>query len=397
MNTLVAMCALGAEKILANEIKQLGYKTCGNAPGRVTFLSDDAGLYKTNLCLRTADRVYLQLGSFPAQDFDQLFDGVERIQWQDYFKKDTRVIVDKVRVYKSKLSSEHSIQGMTHKAIYTKLGKIWNMSVLPESGDEADVRVYMEKDTALILLDLSGDPLHKRGYRTEGGTAPIRETLASVLIQIMCWRRKTPLHDAFCGSGTIPIEAALYAYNVAPGFGRHFALENLAIFNQQQAVETKKQEAAKIRPDALARITGTDIDANAIERARVNAEHACVTAGRALQLAGSDARVQRPDFEVADFKELKAPYDEGLILSNLPYGERLGDEKEAEELYKTMPLLFTEFPGWEMGFITSHKNFEQALGMRANTIKELKSGNLDTIFYTFEAENSAGKKSSSIN
>jgi putative N6-adenine-specific DNA methylase len=392
MNTLVALCALGAEKILANEIKQLGYKTCGNAPGRVTFLADDAGLYKTNLCLRTADRVYLQLGSFPAQDFDQLFEGVEHIQWQDYFKKDTRVIVDKVRVYKSQLSSEHSIQGITHKAIYTKLGKIWNMSVLPESGAEANVRVYMEKDTALILLDLSGDPLHKRGYRTEGGTAPIRETLAAVLIQIMCWRRKTPLHDAFCGSGTIPIEAALYAYNVAPGFGRRFAIEDLAVYNQQKAVETKKEEAAKIRPDAVARITGTDIDKNAIERARVNAEHACVTAGRALQLVGSDARVQRPDFDVADFSELKAPYDEGLILSNLPYGERLGDEKEAEELYKSMPSLFAEFPGWEMGFITSHEYFEQSLGMRANTKKELKSGNLDTIFYRYDAGRYTAKK-----
>ncbi len=392
MITLVALCALGAEKILANEIKLLGYKTCGNAPGRVSFFSDDAGLYKTNLCLRTADRVYLQLGSFPAQDFDELFDGVEHIQWQDYFKKDTRVIVDKVRVYKSKLSSEHSIQGITHKAIYTKLGRIWNMSVLPESGAEANVRVYMEKDTALILLDLSGDPLHKRGYRTEGGPAPIRETLAAVLIQIMCWRRKTPLHDAFCGSGTIPIEAALYAYNVAPGFGRKFAVENLAVYNQQKAVETKKEEAAKIRPDAVARITGTDIDKNAIERARINAEHACVTAGRALQLVGSDARVQRPDFEIADFKELKAPYDEGLILSNLPYGERLGDQTEAEELYKTMPCLFTEFPGWEMGFITSHEAFEQSLGKRADQKKELKSGNLDTIFYRFDAGKIGTKK-----
>ncbi len=393
MNTLVALCALGAEKILANELKVLGYKTCGNAPGRVSFLSDDAGLYKTNLCLRTADRVYLQLGSFFAQDFDRLFDEVERIQWQDYFKKDTRVVVDKVRVYKSQLSSEHSIQSLVHKAIYTKLGKIWNMSVMPESGAEANVRVYMENDTALILLDLSGDPLHKRGYRTEGGPAPIRETLAAVLIQIMCWRRKTPFHDAFCGSGTIPIEAALFAYNIAPGFGRKFALENLAIYNRQEALEIKKEEAAKIRPDALARITGTDIDKTAIERARINAEHACVTAGRALQLIGSDEKIQRPDFEVADFKELTAPYEEGLILSNLPFGERLGDEQEAKNLYKTMPSLFTAFPGWEMGFITSHAYFEQFLGIKAHNKKELKSGNLNTFFYRFTINTSTAKKS----
>ena len=383
MITLTALCAIGAEKILANEIKMLGYKPCGNAPGRVNFSCDEDGMFRANLCLRTADRVYLNAETFHAENFDDLFDGVNAIPWQDYFKKDSRVVIDKVRTHKSRLSSEHSVQGVVHKALYKKLGSIWHMEVLPETGFQSDVRVYIEKDEVTILLDLSGDPLNKRGYRTSGGTAPLRETTAAVLLQLFCWRRKTPLHDAFCGSGTIPIEAALYAYNVAPGFGRHFALENLPIFNQEQAVEIKKKEAEKIRPECEARITGTDIDPDAIARARLNAEHACVTAGRALQLIGSDARIQRPDFEQADFMELTAPYDKGLIISNPPYGERLGDAAQANALYREMSELFNAFPGWDFGFITPHGNFENSIGKAANSVKDIKCGNLDNKFYMY--------------
>ena len=383
MNNLVALCAIGAEKILANEIKFLGYKTTGNAPGRVFFTCDDDGLFRSNLCLRTADRIYLQMASFYAEDFDQFFDGVNKINWQDFFKKDVRVVVDKVRTNKSKLNSEHAIQAMALKSIYSKLQDVWHMSIMPESGERNDVRIYIEENKVSVMLDLSGDPLHKRGYRTDIGLAPIRETTACVLLQMMLWRRKTPLHDPFCGSGTIATEAALYAYNVAPGFGRHFSLENLAIFDRAKADEIRCKEAEKIRPDATARITGTDIDPAAVERSRKNAEHACVTAGRALQMIGSDARIPRPDFDVADFKDIKAPYEEGLLLGNPPYGERLGDAEEAEKLYSEMHSLFTDFSGWDMGFITSNENFETALGKKANSVKPLKSGNLDTKFYIF--------------
>jgi putative N6-adenine-specific DNA methylase len=391
MNTLVALCAVGAEKILGNEIKQLGYKLTDNAPGRVSFLGDDDALFRANLCLRTADRVYLQLASYPAGDFDELFDGAYDIEWQDYFKKDTRVVVDKVRTYRSKLNSEHSIQGMVHKAIYKKLGEKWHMTTLPETGDEEDVRVYIDENTAFILLDLSGLPLHKRGYRTDGGIAPLRETTAAVMLQEMTWRRKTPLHDPFCGSGTIAIEAALYAYNVAPGFGRRFAIETLPIFNQQKAVEMKKAEAAKIRTDVEVRITGSDIDDAAIKRAQENAEHACVMAGRALQLIGRDDRIPRPDFIQSDFEELHAPYTEGLLLCNPPYGERLGDETDAEALYKKMGSLWTTFSGWEMGVITSNKKFQECFGHYATLLKDLKAGNLDTCFYMYFNKTETGK------
>lgn len=383
MNIYVALCAIGAEKILGNELKTLGYRLVSNAPGRVAFSGDDDAMYRANYCLRTSDRVYIQAARYNAEDFDQLFDGCYAVNWQDYFKKGVRVVVDKVRTYKSRLNSEHSIQGMIQKAIYKKLGDVWRMTTLPESGEPSDVRVYIENNVATILLDTSGEALHKRGYRTEGGSAPLRETTAAVLLQEMMWRRKTPLHDPFCGSGTIVIEAALYAHNVAPGLGRRFAYENLAIYNQQRAVELKKLEAEKIRTDVECRITGSDLDPAQIERARLNAEHACVMAGRALQMIGSDAKVERPDFIISDYSELKAPYESGLILCNPPYGERLGDEQEAQTLYTGMQSLFVDFPSWNMGIITNQKSFQDCIGKKAAKTKNLKAGNLDTTLYIY--------------
>lgn len=383
MNTLVALCAIGAEKILGNEIKHLGYKLEGNAPGRVAFYGDDDALYRTNLCLRTSDRVYLQMAKYHAEDFDELFDGVYNVNWQDFYRKDVHVIVDKVRTYKSKLNSEHSIQGMVQKAIYKKLGEKWHITTLPESGQDSDVRVYIDNNEVLVLLDLSGLPLHKRGYRTDGGIAPLRETTASAMLQMMMWRRKTPLHDPFCGSGTIAIETALYAHNIAPGFGRRFALENLSIYNKDRATKIRRAEAELIRTDVETRITGSDIDSAAVERAKLNAEHACVAAGRALQEIGSDARIVRPDFVQADFTELEAPYESGLLLCNPPYGERIGDEEEAEKLYKRMSCLFTNFPDWELGVITSHNKFQDSIGKHASLLKDLKAGNLETKFYMY--------------
>ena len=383
MNTLVALCAIGAEKILGNEIKHLGYKLAGNAPGRVSFYGDDDSLFKANLCLRTADRIFLQLASYDACNFDELFDGAYNINWQDFLKKDSKIVVDKVRSNKSKLNSEHSIQTMVHKAIYSKLGDIWHMSSLPETGEQSDIRIYLDENKVLILLDLSGLPLHKRGYRVDGGTAPLRETTAAALLQQMLWRRKTPLHDPFCGSGTIAIEATLYAFNVAPGFGRRFALENLPIYNKENAERIRQEEAEKIRTDVEVRITGSDIDSKAVERAKKNAEYACVMAGRALKSIGISTHIQRPDFIQADFKDLSAPYDEGLILCNPPYGERLGNEEEAAELYQQMDSLWQEFPNWDLGIITSNPDFQKNFNHQANSIKKIKAGNLDTSFYIY--------------
>ena len=385
MITYVALCAIGAEKILGNELKHLGYKLDGNAPGRVRFVADEDALYRSNICLRTADRVYIELAKYRADNFDDLFDGSYKISWQDYLKKDSYVVVDKVRVHKSKLNSEHTIQSMIQKSIYTKLGDIWRISNFPETGDRFDIRVYLDEDTVSIMLDTSGEALHKRGYRTDGGTAPLRETTAAVLLQEMMWRRKLPLHDPFCGSGTIVIEAALYAHDIAPGLGRGFAFEGFANFNRKRFHEIRREEASKIRTDVECRIAGSDIDPAAVERAKQNAEYACVAAGRALQMIGSDAKIQRPEFTVSSFEDLTPSYETGLLLCNPPYGERLGDEAEAKKLYFDMGLLFDHFANWKMGVITSQKSFEENLGHKASKVKAIKAGNLDTQFYMFDS------------
>lgn len=415
MITLVAPCAIGAEKILSNELRQLEFTPISTAIGRVVFTMEKAdtkvsdnplsldshnpviqdsvdeqelrALYQSNYKLRTADRVYLQLATIPCRDFNDLFEGVRAIRWQDWFKRDVRVVVDKVRIKSSILSSEHSIQSVVHKAMYDCLGKAWGMELLPETGKTAIVRVYIENNVASILLDLSGMPLHRRGYRTTGGEAPIRETLAAILLHLMQWRRKTPLHDAFCGSGTIPIEAAMYAHNIAPGLGRNFALEDLLPFADGSSVKMMEDEradaASRIVTDCLVRVTGSDISPQAITAAQANAERACVIAGKALQKAGIDARIPRPDFTVSDFKDLAAPYEKGLLLSNPPYGERIGDRGSAKELYSSMHSLFLDFPGWDYGFITNHEEFEVAIGKKATKIRNLKSGNLETRFYIY--------------
>ncbi len=384
MNTYVALCAVGAEKILGNEIKLLGYKLAGNAPGRVSFEGDDDVIYRANFCLRTADRVYIQMASYDAPDFDALFDGCYAAPWQDCLRLNSRVRVDKVRTYRSALESEHAVQGMIQKAIYQKLGDKYNVSSMPESGAECDVRVYLENDRAHLLLDTSGEPLHKRGYRTAGVLAPIRETTAAVLLQELFWKRKLPLHDPFCGSGTIPIEAFLFAHDVAPGLGRSFAYENLKIYEADRALQIKKELAAKIRTDVLCRISGSDVDPDAVRKAQKNAEHAAVMAGRALQLIGSDAKLERPVFTVGDVAGVKAPCDDpGVLLCNPPYGERMGDEKEASDLYARMSALFDNFPGWSVGVITSKKGFQKDIGRYAERLKSIKAGNLDTTLYIY--------------
>ncbi|MDR1786317.1 MAG: class I SAM-dependent RNA methyltransferase [Spirochaetaceae bacterium] len=384
-----ALCAIGAEKVLGNELKQLGFtlsapETHGGYAGRVRFsVPAWEDLYRANLCLRTADRVFLEAASFRAEDFDSLYEGTYRADWQDFFKKNVRVTVDKVRTHGSRLASEHSVQTVVHKALSKKLCDSFRMVNLPESGAEQAVRVYVDNGLVTLGVDTSGEALHKRGYRTQGGDAPLRETLAAVLLHLALWRRKLPLHDPFCGSGTIPCEALLYAYNAPPGIGRSFALENLAFFDRRRAEDVRRREAEKIRSDWVVRITGSDIDPNAVEAARGNAERACVTIGRALQLTGRDGRIERPRFTPEDFSSLKAPWEEGVLLGNPPYGERMGGPEAAEEVYRTMGVLFDTFPGWKKGFITSHGDFEKAIGRRAGQTWALKSGKLDTYFYFF--------------
>ena len=383
MINLVALCAIGVEKILGNEIKLLGYTLKAQEPGRVYFEGTEDALYTANLWLRTADRVLLQMAEFECLNFDSLYEGIFNVNWQDYFNKNVKVVIEKVRIHSSKLNSQRTVQSMAQKAIYAKLGKEWSMETLPESGEKAEVRLYLTKDRMLVLLDLSGEPLNRRGYRTSRGEAPIRETLAAALLQKAVWRRKTPLHDPFCGSGTFVAEAALYACNVAPGIARNFSVEALKIFENKKSSEIWKKAVSEIRTDCVYRITGSDIAPDAVMRAKMNVEHALVAAGRALQKIGSDAKLIRPEFVQSDFADLQAPFEKGLLITNPPYGERIGDREQAIELYKKMSSLKESFPNWQLGVITSFEDFTKYFGIREEKRTAIREGNIPTWFYLF--------------
>lgn len=386
MSNYVALCAVGAEKILGNELRRMGCSIIsrGGDAGRVLFTGDADTMYLANMALRTSDRVALCVADGIARDFDSLFELCRAVAWQDFFRKDVRVVVDKVRCHKSALRSERTVQSVIQKAIYTKLGDVWHMRVLPETGAEATVRVYLDSDEALILLDTTGEPLHKRGYRRQGGAAPLRETLAATCLLELLWKRKAPLRDLFCGSGTIALEALLYAHDIAPGIARDFAYKTLSIYSADTERKTRRELANRVRYDVSCDIMGSDIDPRAVHLSGENARRLCDVYGAALADAGAPGRIAIPRFIARDFRAARADCPSGCILSNPPYGERLGDEEAAEALYGEMSALRENFPGWEMGFLSCVKTFEERFGSAASVAKSLRAGNLDTTLYIYK-------------
>jgi putative N6-adenine-specific DNA methylase len=272
----VALCAVGAEKILSNEIKKIA--SIYNVPlrvresyfGKVRFETDMRGLYFTLIGLRVADRVLLELASYQAVDFDALFEGASGIELENYIPRGTGIVIDKVRTRGSKLFAEKTIQAMTHKALAGRLCSRYNIERLPESEFSAQIRIFIDRDRVSILLDLCGEPLYKRGWRLGGGIAPLRETTAAALILSTGWKRKYPLHDPFCGSGTIAIEAALYAYNIAPGLARRFSIDNLLIADKKIEDEARDVYRRSIDLSYTVRIKGSDTDNGAVETAKKN-------------------------------------------------------------------------------------------------------------------------------
>lgn len=349
MDELVGLCAIGAEHTLGLELKYFGFSLTRTkrTAGRVYFSADLAGLFKANLLLSTCDRVYLLLASFQATNFEVLFKGTKSIPWAKYLPKAAYVVVDKVRTHNSILHSEHAVQTITHKAICESLQEAYHMASLPESGEAAFIRVYIEKDTVELLLDTSGDPLYKRGYRQNGGVAPLRETLAATLLHTAAWKRKTPLIDPFCGSGTIPIEAAIFAQNIPPGVARHFAFENLLIFNKRLFADVKLSLLQAIKTDAQFMITGGDISHEAISLAKQNAQAMCASVNKELQSVGIKATVCPPTFVQGDFQKTTLSFLHScaqniLVLTNPPYGERIGDAESAFALYQEMGDFFKQ-------------------------------------------------------
>jgi putative N6-adenine-specific DNA methylase len=430
-----ALCAVGAEKVVANELRKLGLSVLDGGYGRVRFKAGLADLYRALMGLRAADRVLLETACFSAGDFDALFEGTRNVLWEAYIPRGMGLTVSKVRANRSRLMAETSIQAVVHKAAAGRLCERLRLARLPELGKKADLRVYIEKDRVSLLLDLSGAPLFKRGYRVEGGAAPLRETTAAALLLLANWRRKHPLWDPFCGSGTIPIEAALYAWDMAPGLGRTFALQDM-LFADPSVEQTIREELlARVKFNRIIRIYGSDADERALAIARANLLRAYDLArgkkvspeaggvlshrspGRRWGEAGADGPPPGdpglPDLRTAALEDSGSgwpPYNrmprerrrgtaggpgknrtkewtdepEGFIITNPPYGVRLGDPGAAEAVYRKMADLGRRFPGWKLGVITDHPGFESHFGRKADSCKEITNGAIRSYIYQYE-------------
>ncbi len=382
----IAATAFGLEAVVRREIEQLGYPVLSTEDGRVTFQGHEDAMAKANLWLRSAERVLLKMGSFSAPTFEDLFQQVKGIPWEELIPVDGKIIVD-ARSVKSTLTSVPAIQSVAAKAVYARLGDFYGMETLPEDGALYPIRVSIRKDQALVTVDTTGEGLHKRGYRTHDVAAPLRETMAAALIQLSFYKKDRILIDLCCGSGTIPIEAALWARNIAPGLKRPFLAEEWdlakpqvwekarqeareAIDEDLSGFKSKKQpgEAQEDSPKSL-QITGIDIDPKAIEAAKANA----LAAGVAEDIS----------FSTMDMANLQPQGENGVFLFNPPYGERIGDAQALMHIYKTIATLREDHPDWSFFFITTDKTIEETLGEKANRRRKLYNGRLEACYYQY--------------
>lgn len=365
---LIATCAAGIESIVGNELKHLGYKV-NVENGRVRFDGDVADIAKTNLWLRTADRIKIVVGKFTAKTFEELFQGVESLNWEDFLPLDAEFPVAG-KSQKSTLHNVPSVQAITKKAIVTKMSTVYHRRTkLPETGALYPIEVAINKDKVLITLDTTGSSLFKRGYRVNKGGAPLKENMAAALVLLARWYPEMPFVDPVCGSGTIPIEAALIGCNIAPGLKRNFAFENWDWVDKDIVKQAREQAQAAIKKDVDLDISGYDIDGSMIEIAKENAVQ-----------AGVQDIVNFKQMAVKDFKTDKI---NGVIVANPPYGERLSDKEHVHQLYQQMGKLYQPLTSWSKYILTSDLQFEQFYGTKATKRRKLYNGSLRTDFFQY--------------
>ena len=365
---LIATCAAGIESIVGNELKHLGYKV-NVENGRVRFDGDVADIAKTNLWLRTADRIKIVVGEFTAKTFEELFQGVESLNWEDFLPLDAEFPVAG-KSQKSTLHNVPSVQAITKKAIVTKMSTVYHRRTkLPETGALYPIEVAINKDKVLITLDTTGSSLFKRGYRVDKGGAPLKENMAAALVLLARWYPEMPFVDPVCGSGTIPIEAALIGCNIAPGLKRNFAFENWDWVDKDIIKQAREQAQAAIKKDIDLDISGYDIDGSMIEIAKENAVQ-----------AGVQDIVNFKQMAVKDFKTDKI---NGVIVANPPYGERLSDKEHVHQLYQQMGKLYQPLTSWSKYILTSDLQFEQFYGTKATKRRKLYNGSLRTDFFQY--------------
>ncbi|MDR0854500.1 MAG: class I SAM-dependent RNA methyltransferase [Clostridiales Family XIII bacterium] len=377
---LVATATFGLEAIVKREVEKLGYKVLSTEDSRVTFLGNEEAIVRANLWLRSADRVFIKLAEFDASEFEDIYQGVLAIPFEEYIPLDGNFTTDAVSV-KSKLSAVPSIQSVAEKAIVHRMQSVYSLSKnerLSKTGASYKIRISLHKDRVLVLMDTSGAGLHKRGYRTRNVAAPIKETLAAAMVSLSFWKSGRLLLDPFCGSGTIAIEAAMSEMNIAPGLGRKFASEDWHIIDSLVWKEERSAAFAAIRHDRDIRIVGFDIDAEAIEAARENAIN-----------AGVDDVIEWRKISFEDFVggyagTEYASEDFGIIITNPPYGERIGEKKQVDSIYREVGSFLGTRPTWSLYLITTDENFEAtAMGRPADRRRKLYNGRLKTTYYQY--------------
>lgn len=365
---LIVTSAFGIEAVVARELRDLGYEDVTVENGRVTFIGNEEAICKSNLWLRCADRVYLKVGEFTATTFEELFQQVKALPWQNYLPVDANFPVNGKSV-KSKLFSLSDIQAISKKAIVEKMKETYLQEWFEESGSKYPIMVSILKDRVTVSIDTSGPGLHKRGYREVGSEAPLKETLAAAMIKISRWRPDRILIDPLCGSGTIPIEAALIGRNIAPGLNRNFISEEWDFISKELWKRIKKEAYEAIEYDRELSIYGYDRDGRVINVAMNNGIE-----------AGVDDCIH---FQKRSVEELSSKKKYGYLICNPPYGERLSEKREVEGLYREMGRVFTQLDTWSYYVITSHEGFQESFGKKADKNRKLYNGRIKCYYYQY--------------
>lgn len=367
---LAVPCHFGLEAVLKKEIYDLGYEIQEVSDGRVSFIGDAEAICRANIYLRTAERVLIQVGKFKATTFEELFQGVKSLPWEEYIPADGKFWVKKASSVKSKLFSPSDIQSIAKKAMVERMKQHYDTEWFSEDGAPYPVRIFLLKDEVTVTLDTSGDSLHKRGYRTMTSRAPLTETLAAALLLLTPWRPDRILVDPFCGSGTFPIEAAMIAAGIAPGANREFTAEQWTnLIDKKLWYECVREAEEAVNTDIEVDIQGYDIDGDVIRAARENAKR-----------AGVDGLIH---FQQRPVEELHHPKKYGFIVTNPPYGERLEEKSALPALYGQIGAAYRGLDSWSMYLITGYEDAERYIGRKADKNRKIYNGMLKTYFYQF--------------
>jgi putative N6-adenine-specific DNA methylase len=365
--TLIATSTFGLESIVAQELRDLGYEDLTVENSKVTFIGDESDIAICNMWLRTADRILIKMAEFKAESFEELFQGTLKVDWGEFIPLDGKMHVVGKSV-KSKLFSVSDCQAIVKKAVVEAMKRKYKREWFSEDGPTYKIEVSLLKDIATLTIDTSGAGLHKRGYREIAGEAPLKETLAAALVLLSKWNPSRVLVDPFCGSGTIPIEAALIGKNIAPGLNRKFVCEEWPQMSKELWDEVRTYARQKINKEEF-RILASDINGNLLKTARENAQKAGV--GEYIA------------FQKLPMQEFSSKKKYGCIICNPPYGERIGEAKEVEKLYKDMGEVFSKLDTWSIFVLTSHPEFQKLYGKKADKNRKLYNGRIQCYYYQY--------------